>query len=129
MLEKYKYVISKEISREKLENIIVDGYESGIGYWATLCNDTPMFKKYYDTTNFATSKIICKLILDDNISIHFRDRENDEDTKYCLSLNRLLEGIKLNEINRSFDCDLNDYDACTCDCIFQYALYGEVVFG
>ena len=61
--------------------------------------------------------------------VEITDLEGDEEPKYKLTLERLLVGIQKNEEKRPFDCDLENYDAITADCIFQYALYDEVVFG
>ena len=49
--------------------------------------------------------------------------------KYDLTLERLLVGIQKNAEERPWDCDLENYDATTCDCIIQYALYDEIIFG
>ena len=53
----------------------------------------------------------------------------EEDEKYELTLEKLLNGIKLNTENRPDDCDIDDGDANTMDCIIQYGLFGDIIFG
>ena len=66
-------------------------------------------------------------ILEGGGSIWFEDAEEDE--KYELTLEKLLNGIKLNVENRPDDCDIDDGDAETMDCIIQYGLFSDVIFG
>lgn len=128
LVKKFTYTATKTITEEQIKDIIIDGIETGIGYWATLHNDTEEFEKYYNTTDLSTSEIVAEILLGGG-EIEITDLEGDEEPKYKLTLERLLVGIQKNEEKRPFDCDLENYDAITCDAIFQYALYDEVVFG
>ena len=128
MSREFEYTITKKITEEQIKDIIIDGIESGIGYWAMLHNDTEEFEKYYDTTDLATSEIIAEILLKGG-SVKITDMEEDENPKYELTLERLIVGIQKNAKERPWDCDLDNYDAITCDCIIQYALYDEVIFG
>lgn len=128
MSREFEYTIKKKITEEQIKDIIIDGIESGIGYWAMLHNDTDEFEKYYDTTDLATSEIIAEILFNGG-SVKITDMEEDVESKYDLTLERLLVGIQKNAEERPWDCDLENYDAITCDCIFQYALYDEVIFG
>ena len=128
LVKKFTYTATKTITEEQIKDIIIDGIETGIGYWATLHNDTEEFEKYYNTTKLSTSEIVAEILLNGG-EVEITDLEGDEEPKYKLTLERLIVGIQKNAEERPFDCDLENYDAITCDAIFQYALYDEVVFG
>lgn len=128
MSREFEYKITKKITEEDIENLIVDGLETGIGYWAMLHNNTEEFEKYYNTTDLATAEIVAKIILAGG-SVKITDNEEDVEPKFDLTLDRLLVGIQKNAEERPWDCDLENYDADTCDCIIQYAIFDEVTFG
>lgn len=128
MSREFEYTVKKKITEEDIENLVVDGLETGIGYWAMLHNNTEEFKKYYDTTDLATAEIVAKIILAGG-SVKITDNEKDVEPMFDFTLERLLVGIQKNAEERPWDCDLENYDATTCDCIIQYAIFDEVVFG
>ena len=128
MGREFEYTVKKKITEEEITNIIVDGLEGGITYWAMLHNDTPEFEEYYKDKNLATAEIVAKIILNGG-SVKITDNEEDVEPEYDLTLDRLLVGIQKNAEERPYDCDLENYDATTCDCIIQYAIFDEVVFG
>lgn len=128
MSREFEYKVTKKITEEDIENLIVDGLETGIGYWAMLHNNTEEFEKYYNTTDLATAEIVAKIILAGG-SVKITDNEEDVEPKFDLTLDRLLVGIQKNAEERPWDCDLENYDADTCDCIIQYAIFDEVTFG
>ncbi len=120
-----KILIEKPLTEYDIENIIVTGFEGGIGYWSVIDNtglnwiDKP---KGEPTSTWATQLLL------DGKSIRLFDVE-DEDEGWLLTLDNLIEGYRLNYINRPHDNDLENGDATTADCIIQYALFGKVVFG
>jgi hypothetical protein len=128
MSREFTYTVKKKITEEDITNLIVDGLETGIGYWAMLHNDTEEFKNYYNTTDLATAEIVAKILLNGG-SVKITDNEEDVEPKFDLTLDRLLVGIQKNAEERPWDCDLENYDATTCDCIIQYAIFDEVTFG
>ena len=128
MSREFEYTIKKKITEEDIENIIIDGLEGGITYWAMLHNNTPEFEEYYKDKDLSTSEIVAKIILKGG-SVKITDNEEDVEPMYDLTLERLLVGIQKNADERPWDCDLENYDADTCDCIIQYAIFDEVVFG
>lgn len=128
MSREFEYTVKRKITEEDITNIIVDGLEGGIVYWAMLHNDTEEFEKYYNTTDLATAEIVAKILLNGG-SVKITDNEEDVEAVYDLTLDRLLIGIQKNAEERPWDCDLENYDATTCDCIIQYAIFDEVVFG
>ena len=128
MKEKFEYTVKKTITAEELKDIIIDGLESGIGYWATLHNDTEEFEKYYAETDLPTSEIVAEILFNGG-SVKITDIEEGEEPKYDLTLDRLLKGIQMNAEERPHDCDLENYDAITTDAILQYAIFDDVIFG
>lgn len=128
MSREFEYTVKKKITEEDITNLIVDGLEAGITYWAILHNNTPEFEEYYKNTDLATAEIVAEIILKGG-SVKITDNEEDVEPEYDLTLERLLVGIQKNAEERPWDCDLENYDADTCDCIIQYAIFNEVVFG
>lgn len=128
-MKKYTVTITKQLTEEDITDLIVDGLEGGIGYWACLNNTTEVFEKYYkENPELATSEIVAKIILDGG-SVRIEDGYDDVEPKYDLTLDRLLKGIEINAKERPWDSDLDNYDADTCDAIIQYAVFDELVFG
>jgi hypothetical protein len=121
-----KVQIEKELTEKDIETIIVNGLEGGIGYWAQLDNtgiswvtkpkDEPI--STWATKNILEGGCICLL-----------DSEGDEQGIWVLTLDKLIQGYKLNYEKRSWDNDIENGDATTADCIIQYALFGTVVYG
>ena len=128
MGKEFEYTVKRKVTEEQIKDIIVDGIETGIGYWAILHNDTDEFEKYYNETELATSEIVGEILLKGG-SVKITDIEEGEEPKYDLTLDRLIIGIQKNAEERPYDCDLDNYDAITCDCIIQYAIFDEVIFG
>jgi hypothetical protein len=121
------------INEEMIGNIIIGSIEGGSNYWMGLdntgskWNDKP---KGEPLSTWAT-----KIILEGG-SVEIFDYEefleNDSTDGleiWSLTLDKILEGIKLNALKRPWDCDLENGDAQTDDCIIQYALFGEIVYG
>ena len=127
MSREFEYTVKKKITEEDLRDLIIDGIESGTTYWAFINNDTPEFERYYEN-DMCTSEAIAEIILNGG-SVEITDLEGDENPKYKLTLDRLIKGIEMNAENRPFDCDLENYDAITSDCIIQYSIFNTVVFG
>lgn len=53
----------------------------------------------------------------------------DETETWDLTLDKLLNGIKLTIENHYWDGDIDTIDGMVGDIIFQYALFNEIVFG
>lgn len=117
--------VPQEITESDIENIIVSAIEGGTNYWMGTDNSKPEFDDKPKDEPMSTW--VTKLILEGQ-TVTFYDIE-DEDEQWTLTLEKLLNGIKLNAINRKFDSDLENMDAITSDCIVQYALFNEVVYG
>ena len=130
MLEFTDKVIGKaeiEITENNIENIIVTSFEGGSNYWMGLDNSPVEWRNKPQDEPIATWAT--KLILEGKELKLYDIEETEDDEEWVLTLDKLLKGIGLNAKHRSFDADLENMDATTADCIVQYALFGEVVYG
>ena len=129
----HNIIIKKEITTNILVDLLSMAFSGGIGYWCSLVD--------YDEDEYKASKEKIKAegiaepcwedvlvqMLEDGKSIIIVDDEEDE--RYKLTLNKLLNGIELNYRHRPHDCDIEEGDAETADCIIQYALFYDVIYG
>jgi len=121
----FKIQIEKTIKAQDIEDIIVTGFEGGCTYWMGLDNSTPIWDNQPE--DLPNSQYVTQLLLRGE-KVKLFDIE-DEDETWELTLEKLLQGMKLNAEQRPHDCDLDNMDATTADCIIQYALFNEVVYG
>jgi len=122
-----------KISEEDIEHIVVTAIEGGTGYWACLDNSRPEWEEAYKAEDI-TSLIATRLLLEGK-TLYFTDVEDDEVKE--LTLSKLLEGIK-KEVSTDgteiVNLDTNHLENCLIDSdvadrIFQYAMFGELIFG
>lgn len=121
------------LKESDIENIMVTAIEGGINYWAGLDNTAEAWAerpKDEPLSMWATK------ILIDGGSVKFYDvegggelEEEEDDSEWILTLDKLLAGFAQNYKERPHDNDLEQGDATTADCIIQYALFGQIVFG
>lgn len=116
-----------EMTEQDIESIIVSSFEGGSNYWMGLDNTTEGWSEKPKDEPLATWAT--KLILEGKSIKLYDIEETDDDTNWILTLDKILEGFKLNAIHRPFASDKNNFDAADADCIIQYALFGEVVYG
>ncbi len=120
-----KVIVEIDITENDIENIIVTSFEGGSNYWMGLDNSRSEWKDRPEDEPHSTWAT--KLLLDGK-SVFVYDIEDDKE-EYELTLEKILNGIRQNAKERPFDSDLEKGDATTSDCIVQYALFGEVVYG
>ena len=117
-------------SDEDMENIVVTALENGIGYWACLDNSDVEPRDWGDWTkkqkDMSTSVYAWKLIQSGK-TLHFLDEE-DETAEYYFSLVNLYTGISLAIESGIWDGDIDILDANIADVIFQYGLFGKLVY-
>jgi hypothetical protein len=116
--------VEMPLTEYDIDNIMVSAIEGGIGYWACLVNNTPEWAD--KPKNIASSQWATKLLLEGN-KVLFEDEEDGK--KLTLTLDKLIKGFEKNFKERPWDNDLEKGDANTSDCIVQYSLFGEVVYG
>lgn len=120
---KFKIQVEMTVTPYDIENIIITAIEGGIGYWACLLNDEIEFDNQPD--DIPVSQYATELLLLGK-TIKFVDTEEFSEI-WELTLEKLLLGIKLSMEDEPFD--LNDLDTEQSDCIVQYALFGELIYG
>jgi len=128
---KHKVKITKEYETNDLVNILADAMYA-CSYWCkTLDYDNNEYKeakaRLIENGNNICYEDVLVEMLESGKSIFFIDCEDD--TRSELTLEKLLKGIRLNTEQRPHDCDLENGDAITMDCIIQFALFDDVVFG
>lgn len=113
------------VSERDIDSLIDNAFNGGIGYWAGLDNTGEKWKSKPITTY--STEYVAKLLLDGE-TVELYDVE-DEEERWELTLEKLIKGIELNYKNRPHDSDIENGDAITADCIIQYALFDEIVYG
>ena len=101
-----------------------------IGYWACIDNDTDAWRNIRNSIpkeDRIFEEIFFK-VLQNGDTVHLLDAE-DEDEIYELTLDKLLNGIKLTIEQKYWDGDMDTIDGEIGDIIFQLALFSEIVFG
>ena len=111
------------VTGEQIEDIVVTALEGGIYYWAVLNNTTPDQANKPD--GMPVSQYATQLLLEGK-TLEFSDIEDSSVS--MLTLGDLLHGIRLTAVKQAWDFDFDDFDSGTADCIFQYAMLGEIVY-
>lgn len=115
--------IVKDVSSEFINDIISTAFEGGINYWCdeAVASDEKS-KKICEDNNIFLSDIITQGGI---IDLFYEDKSQ----KVTLTLEKILNGIKIAIENNSCEIDIfDDYDADDADCIVQYAVFGELVY-
>jgi hypothetical protein len=113
------------LTEEDIENIMVTGLEGGINYWAGLNNTGILWDDKPDSEPNSTW---ATRILIQGGEVKLFDVEDENDC-WVLTLDKLIKGFESNYVKRPHDNNLEQGDATTADCIIQYALFNEIVFG
>ena len=124
----HKIKIEHEITvtNQDIDDIVAIALEGGITYW---CIEAEVVGgEYYG--EYASDQI------SRGGTLRLYDAE-DEEGPWDLDLEKLLNGLKLyieqeedsGSIYDGAGLDVFQIDACIADCIIQYAIFGEVVFG
>jgi len=109
-----------EVSTETLQEIMIGAIESAIGYWGGTDNRPQEFKA--DSMKDLTLGEKVFEIIHSGGGVTIYDIEDDDE--WVLTYDKFISGLKQHG-NYYFDyMDDNDYD-----CILQYALFNEIVFG
>ena len=129
-MKEKKYTVQPTFSYSDAD--LLDIISSGvydIGYWSVIDNDS---NEWWDARSEmpkdSTFEDLMYHILKKGERIIIFDAE-DEDGIWHLTLDGLLNGIKLAIQNGYWDGDIDTIDGEIGDIIFQYALFNEIVFG
>lgn len=114
--------IRVDIPNDFIEDIVVTALEGGINYWmdgVCLPQDTGCHKG--EPLSIRVSK---HLLGGKKVTIFIGDEQPKD-----MGINDLIKGIKMFFIKSGVELDAGNIDANDADVIFQYALFGEVVYG
>lgn len=109
-----------KITGADIDYVLCGALEGGIDCWGYMKRD-PNKPQGLPSSSWATEL----LLAGKSITIV----EEEENEEYELTLEKLLNGIQRNATHRPQDSDLENADAITYDCIVQYALFNDVVYG
>lgn len=125
--KKYAVQPTFSYSDEELLDIISTGV-CDIGYWCGIHDSNEYYEARSELPKGSTFEDILLHMLKKGDYILMYDIEDEFDT-FHLTLDGLLKGIKLTIENGYWDGDIDTIDGEIGDIIFQYALFGEIVFG
>jgi len=122
-MEKINVTIEQELTTENINDLVSTALEGGINYWCSqaIVKDVPA--KAEGHYNYASD------VISIGGTLELCDAESDD--KWDLNLEKLLNGIRIHcmKIGKTPLELMDDYDAGDADCIIQYAVMGEIVFG
>ena len=132
---RYAWNIKREISEEVVRDIITTAIEGGINYWAGIDNTKTAYKaaiqRLKEKGEQAFYESIVIELWNNHDSLVLYDLEDNE--SYELTKDQFVKGCELYETNtgKSIVKQFDDaaFDAIDADMIFQYGIFGEVVFG
>ena len=129
-MKEKKYTIQPTFSYSDDDMIdIISSATYDISYWGGVDNDA---NEWWDARSEmpkgSTFEDLMYHILKKGERIIIFDVEDEEET-WHLTLDGLLNGIKLAIQNGYWDGDIDTIDGEVGDIIFQYALFNEIVFG
>ena len=127
-MKKYSVNPTFNFSDEDMLDIICSATYD-ISYWGGVDNDT---NEWWDARSEmpkdSTFEDLMYHILKKGEKVIIFDVE-DEDETWHLTLEKLLNGIKLTIENGYWNGKIDDIDGEVGDIIFQYALFNEIVYG
>lgn len=127
-MDKYSVNPTFKFSEEDILDIISSAIYD-VGYWGGVHDSN----EYYEARNELikedrTYEDILYHMLKKGDKISMYDVEDEFET-WDLTLDKLLNGIKLTIENGYWTGNMDDIDGQVGDIIFQYALFNEIVFG
>lgn len=127
-MNKYSVMPVFEYSDDAMVDIISSAVYD-IGYWSVIDNDTDAWNAMSDSLDEDhTFEDVFYAILKNGQAVQLIDVE-DIDEIWDLTLDKLLNGIKLAIQNGYWNGKIDDIDGEVGDIIFQYALFNEIVYG
>lgn len=120
-----------DITVQEMDDIISTALEGGITYWC--CEAYPLALKH--TNKWPEGVEWASQCLSRGYDIVLVDAEEDDENgipvEYILTLDDMIRGIQMFcEIHgKHYNILRDDYDASDADCMVQYALFGDLVYG
>ena len=126
-MSKYSVNPTFDYSDEDVLDIISSAVYD-IGYWACINNDTEKWDEARKEIPDGTFEDRMYYLLENGHEIEMFDTE-DPDEVWHLTLDKLLNGIKLAIQNGYWNGKIDDIDGEVGDIVFQYGLFSEIVYG
>lgn len=125
--------ITKEISRQSIEDIFVTALEGGSNYWYFIPDESivAVRKAVPVEVDKYLSTAIVKAVLDHGVDVPIHDAENEDECVGVISASTMqarLQVLMDNYEDIASNIFNDDIDAFSADTIFQYIVMGEVVF-
>ena len=136
-----KFTVERKLTVEDMDDIFTTALEGGIGYWSVLDNTTPEWEKAEEQLRAAGADLywgtVATKVLLNGDSIRMYDAEADEDDLqddeiWYLDMEKFINGCKIYESKRGslIKClEDGNFDAEEADCLVQYSLFKELIFG
>ena len=126
-MNKYSVAPIFQFSDEDMVDIISSAVYD-IGYWGGINNDAEEWDEARKEIPDGTFEDRMYYLLEYGHEIEMFDIE-DPDEVWHLTLDKLIDGIKLAIQNGYWTGKMDDIDGEVGDIIFQYALFNEIVYG
>lgn len=127
-MEKRTILVPITIDRQFIEDVLCTAFEGGICYWCdylTRVNDHEPSEEYH--SEFVANGGTVLVHLDEG------PIEDDGPDEYELDADKFCSGLQKFLVSQSgdgmLDVDAGNFDADMADCVVQYAIFGELVFG
>lgn len=121
--------VQLKVTEILVEAICITALEGGISYWAVLDSDEELYEQYKQRhPDAAYSQIMTRMLLDGK-TFKIYDAEDWNELLGEFTLPKLLKGLQMYVTDTGEFKDLEYLDANACDSIFQYGLFGELVYG
>jgi hypothetical protein len=125
-----------KLEREILENIFITALSGGSNYWMEISNET-MFqvrKKVPKSEEQCYDAAIFKAVYDKKLVIDIHDAEDEDEVLGQLDASKFDEQIEKLLVDHDYGSYLFaeiEYmgDAESSDVVFQYLIFGDVVYG
>lgn len=116
-MKEYTIEVEFKVSQQDVDNIL----DSAINWCSYWCDEMVVSKKPDEKIEFQSEIITRGGELTFKIDEEY---ENGGGTKFVLTLDKFLKGIK-----DYGEFDFDGFDGPMSDCVLQHALFGEVVYG
>jgi hypothetical protein len=128
--DKLTVTMTVKFTEDDIEDIVVTALEGGIGYWACLDNNTPIWDEYRAKYPDEPCSILATQILLDGHGLEFTDEEDGARFR-VFHLCDLMNGIAQyaegwgNIVSHLTE----EFDAESADMVWQFGLFSELVYG
>ena len=125
-----KYTFTKTVTFNGDDMVdIISSAVYDIGYWSVIDNDNDVWNNASaELSEDATFEDVFWHILKNGKAVTMYDAEDDSEV-WQLTLDKLNKGIQMALDYNRWNGDMNSIDGEVGDVIFQFALFGEIVYG